>query len=336
MSKQKVILNTYSRPVDMVMSSEDLARLHDLVDVVWGQDEAMPEDEIAKVRGEVFAIVTGRRGRYGSLDDMPNLRAIIETGGRHPSPEVLDYKTCFGRGIRVLSCAPAYGPMVAEMALGFAIASARETVDAHQAFQKGEEVYLYPSNLTSFTLYDQTVGFIGFGGLAQNLKALLAPFRCTIQVYDPWVPEAKIRSQGGVPVGLETLLETSRVIFVLAIPSNENKAMLDRALLSRIQKDAVFVLISRSHVVDFDALTDLLHEGRFRAAIDVFPNEPLPKDHPIRSAPNTILSAHRAGSVRRDMHLIGRMVVNDLEAMLAGLPPTEMQVAQPEIVYRLP
>jgi len=333
--KQKVILNPYSRPVDMVMSQEDLSRLHDLVDVVWGKDEPMPEDEIARVRGDVFAIMTGRSD-YGPLEDMPNLKAIMEMGGRHPSPEVLDYKTCFERGIRVLSCAPAYGPMVAEMALGLVIASAREFVDGHQAFIKGEEVYLYPSNQTSFTLYDQTVGFIGFGGLAQNLKRLLEPFRCPIQVYDPWLPETQIRRGGGIPVDLATLLETSKVIFVLAIPSNENKAMLGRELLSRIQKDAVFALISRSHVVDFDALTALLHKERFRAVIDVFPEEPLPKDHPIRSAPNTILSAHRAGSVKKDLHLIGKMAVNDLEAMLAGLPPSEMQVAQPEIVRRLP
>jgi len=75
--------------------------------------------------------------------------------------------------------------------------------------------------------------------------------------------------------------------------------------------------------------------GRFRAAIDVFPQEPLPLEHPIRHAPNVILSAHRAGSVPKDMHNIGRMVVNDLEAMFNGLPPLAMQVAQPEIIYRL-
>ena len=335
MAKEKVILNTHSRPVSMVMSDEDLERLHDLVDVVWGKDELMPEEEVARVRGDVFAIITGRTN-YGPLEEMPNLKAIMETNGRHPSPDIVDYKACFERGIRVLSCAPAYGPMVAEMALGMVIASARGIVSAHQDFQVGEEIYLYPSNSTCFTLYDQTVGFIGFGGLAQNLKALLAPFRCSIQVYDPWLPESRIRQGGGIPVDLETLLKTSKVIFVLAIPSKENREMLDRELLSLIREDAVFALISRSHMVNFEALTDLLYEGRFRAVIDVFPNEPMPKDHRIRQAPNAILSAHRAGTVWKDMHLIGRMVVNDLEAMLAGLPPSEMQVAQPEIVYRLP
>lgn len=64
--------------------------------------------------------------------------------------------------------------------------------------------------------------------------------------------------------------------------------------------------MSRSHVVDFDALTTALTEARFRAAIDVFPQEPMPSDHPIRRAPNVVLSAHRAGSIVGDSNLIGR------------------------------
>ena len=335
MAKQKVILNPNPRPLDMIMSNEDAERLHDLVDVIWGKDEAIPESEFARACGEAFAIIT-TSWQSRSLDAMPNLRAIMETGGRHPSPDLLDYATCFARGIRVLSCAPAYGPMVAEMALGMAIAAARGIVSAHRDFVAGEEIYLYASNSTAFTLYDQPVGLIGFGGLAQSLKPLLAPFRCPIQVYDPWLPASFINERGCTPVSLHNLLTSARVIFVLAIPSNENKAMLDQDMLSLIRSDAVLVLISRSHLVDFDALTDLLHQGRFRAAIDVFPQEPLAADHPIRTAPNTILSAHRAGTVWQDMHSIGRMVVDDLETMLAGLPPTKMQTAQPELVYRLP
>jgi phosphoglycerate dehydrogenase-like enzyme len=111
--------------------------------------------------------------------------------------------------------------------------------------------------------------------------------------------------------------------------------MLNREKLEKIRSDAVFALISRSHLVDFEALTDLVRAGRFRAVIDVFPQEPLPKDHPIRQAPGAILSAHRAGSVAKDLRNIGRLVVDDIEAMLAGLPPMHMQVAQPEIVFRL-
>jgi phosphoglycerate dehydrogenase-like enzyme len=90
--------------------------------------------------------------------------------------------------------------------------------------------------------------------------------------------------------------------------------------------------LSRAHVVDFDALTELLAEGRFRAGIDVFPQEPLPKDHPIRKVKHAVLSSHRAGAMHEGLQNIGRLVADDLEAIVAGLVPQRMQVAQPEFI----
>ena len=116
-------------------------------------------------------------------------------------------------------------------------------------------------------------------------------------MYDPWLSDSYVRSQGVEPVPLKQLLAKSRVIFVLAIPSTENQALLSRELLELIQPGAVLVLISRAHVVDFEALTEFVLAGRFKAAVDVFPAEPLALDHPIRRAPGAVLSAHRAGSV---------------------------------------
>jgi phosphoglycerate dehydrogenase-like enzyme len=333
-ARLKIILDPYRRTLDEIFDPRDLERLYSLGDIVWGKDEPIPADVFNGAKGDASVIVTSG-WRHGALEGMPNLRAIMEVGGRHPSPKQLDYATCFARGIRVLSCAPAFGPMVAEMALALALAAARNIVETHIDFRNGQERWLHAGNVGAFTLYEQPVGFIGYGGLARSLRPLLAPFRCPIQVYDPWLPKTYLAAQGVKPVELEELLRASRVIFVLAIPSAENRAFLDRRLLELIQPGAVFVLISRSHVVDFDVLTDLLHQRRFLAAIDVFPQEPVPLDHPIRTAPGVILQAHRAGSVPRDLRNIGRLVVDDIEAMAAGLPPMAMQLAQPEIVYRL-
>ena len=124
---------------------------------------------------------------------------------------------------------------------------------------------------------------------------LLAPFGCTISVCDPWLSAGYLRIQGVEPLSLEQLLATSQVIFVLAAPSTENQALLSQPLLERIQVGTVLVLISRAHVVDLDALTDLVLAGRFKAAFDVFPTEPLALDQPILQAPGAVLSAHRAG-----------------------------------------
>jgi phosphoglycerate dehydrogenase-like enzyme len=92
--------------------------------------------------------------------------------------------------------------------------------------------------------------------------------------------------------------------------------------------------MGRAHVVDFDALTELVLARRFKAAIDVFPLEPLPLGHPIRQAAGVVLSAHRAGSVKKGLWELGRMVVDDLEAIAQELPPQRLQLAQPELIGR--
>ncbi len=333
--KEKVLLDPIFRRMATTFSAEDLARLHAVAEVVWGKDELMPEAEIEKVQDEIVAIIAGF-WRYGDVARFPRLRAILEVGGGFPSPKDLDYEACFARGIRVLSCAPAFGPAVAEMGLGLALACARQIAWTDQAFRTGEPNWSHTEFDTEigvpFTLYGKQVGFIGYGGLARALRPLLEPFGCPIQVYDPWLTDTYLRRQKVTPVDLDTLLSTSRVIFVLAVPSESNRALLSREKLSLIRPDAVFILLSRAHVVDFDALTELVSQGKFRAGIDVFPKEPLPKDHPIRQAKHAVLSSHRAGANGEGILSIGRVVADDIEAICRGLAPYAMQVAQPEFI----
>lgn len=333
--KEKVILDPHSRRLANIFTDADLARLYAAAEMIWAKDEPVPEEEIEKVREEVSIIITGR-WRYGDVARFPKLRAILEVSGGFPSPNVLDYAACFARSIRVLSCAPAFGPAVAEMALGLAIACARQIAWTDTAFRYGEPNWSHTAFVTevgdTFTLYEKQVGFIGFGGLARSLQPLLAPFRCPVQVYDPWLTPAYLRSQGVTPVELDTLLETSRYIFVLAVPASSNKALLSREKLSLIRPDAIFLLMSRSHVVDFDALTELLAAGRFRAGIDVFPQEPLPTDHPIYRVKHAVLSSHRAGAMNEALLNVGHIVADDLEALCLDLVPQKMQSAQPEFI----
>ena len=329
--KPKVILDPYMRRMEQLFGAADRERLYALAEIVWGRDDAMPAEALAAVRDEAEVIISGW-WRHGAVQEYPRLRAFMDVGGSLPGRDALDYEACFARGIHILACAPAYAPSVAEMALALALAAARGVVATDAAFRTGEERWGDAANPDAFLLSGATVGFIGFGALARALKPLLAPFGSAIQVYDPWLTDGYLRTQGVTPVTLETLLETSRVVFVLAASSAENRGLLSRERLQRIGADAVLVLISRAHLVDFDALTEMVLQGRFRAAIDVFPTETLPPDHPIRRAQGAILSSHRAGGTAEAYRTIGRMVVNDLEAILRGLAPQEMQRAQPEYI----
>jgi phosphoglycerate dehydrogenase-like enzyme len=330
--KPRVIVDPHFRTMQEIFSPADYARLNTTVEVIWGRDQPMPLDQARAALEGALAIVSSG-WRYGELPEAAaSLRAIIDVSGGFPT--TLDYPSCFARGIRVLSAAPAFGPQVAEMALGMALAASREIVAGDQAMRTGTEQWHRAGNASTFLLYGRPVGFIGYGSIARCLRPLLAPFQCPITVYDPWLGDGYLRSQGVEPVALADLLRTSQVIFVLASPSSENQALLSRDLLAQIQPGAVLVLISRAHVVDFDALTELVLAGQFKAAIDVFPVEPLPPDHPIRRAPGAVLSAHRAGSVKEGLWELGRMVVDDLEAIAQGLPPLRLQLAQPELIGR--
>lgn len=333
--KPKIILDPSFRLMENIFSAEDLNRVHAVADVIWGKNEPMPDAEIEKVRDEIVAIICGS-WRHGEVSRFPQLRAILEVGGGFPSPKSLNYADCFSRGIRVLSCAPAFAAVVAEMGLGLVLACARQIAWTDQAFRRDDPNWSHTAFETEvgnpFTLYGKQVGFIGFGSLAKALKPLIDPFGCPIQVYDPWLTDTYLRKQNVVPTDLDTLLSTSKVIFVLAVPSASNRAMLDREKLSLIRPDAVFILLSRSHVVDFDALTEMLLDGRFQAGIDVFPQEPLPKDHPIRKAGHAVLSSHRAGTNQEVIQNIGRIVADDIEAICSDRIPYAMQIAQPEFI----
>jgi len=331
MPKPKVIFDPTFRPIDQLLSPGDKARLYAFADVMWGRNDEMPAGEVAKVAGEVEGIICGW-WRYGAAGAFPKLKVIAEVGGTLPNPRDLDYAACFACGTKVLSCAPGFGPAVAEMALALTLCCSRGVAGTDRRFREGAERWEFAETADSFLLYGATVGFIGFGGLARNLKPLLEPFGVKLLVHDPWLTPDAVRKGGGEPVGLEELLGRSKVVYVLAVPSPENKGLLNRERLMLISPGSVLILISRSHLVDFDALTDLVGQRRFRAAIDVFPEEPLPKDHPIRKVEGAVLSSHKAGAMFEAMRMIGRWTVEDVESVLGGGEPKHMQVATPAFV----
>ncbi len=281
-NKPAVILDPHFRRIEEIFEPADLERLHALADVVWGKNEPMPAEEFDRARASAFAVITAH-WHYGSIDDMPKLKAIMEVGGRHPSPKVLDYPACFARGIRVLSCAPAFGPMVAEMALGLTIASARDRRRPHR-LPRGKEISCTRATRTPSPSSDRRSASSALAAWRATSSLCWPPSAARSRVFDPWLPPPICRTgrrtrQLGTPAA--DLARDLRARH----PVRRKSPCSTRERLGSIPQDAVLVLISRSHLVDFDALTELLHARRFKAAIDVFPQEPPPLDHPIRTAP---------------------------------------------------
>ena len=154
-------------------------------------------------------------------------------------------------------------------------------------------MYGTPGNQDTVHLAGARVGIIGYGNIGRVLRRMLAGFRAQVSVYDPWLPANAILEDDAHPIGLEELLRTSQFIIVLAGVTSDNQGFLDRAKLELIPKDSIFILASRAGIVDFDALIDLANAGRFRAATDVFPLEPVPQQHPVRQKQASAVIASR-------------------------------------------
>jgi phosphoglycerate dehydrogenase-like enzyme len=293
----------------------------------------MPEDVVERHLPEAVAILGQTAMPRERLERAPRLKAIVNVEGNF-LPNV-DYGAALDRGIHVLNASPAFALPVAELALGMAIDLARGISAADRAMRAGTETYGLQSNAGAFLLSGQPVGIVGFGDLGRELHRLLAPFRCPVKVYDPWLPGVLIERAGAAPAALDDLLATSRVVFVFAAVTSENEGLLGRAELERMRPDAILLLMSRAGVVDFAALTDLVRAGRVRAATDVFPDEPVAPGDPLRELDGLLLSPHRAGGMREAFLQIGRLAVADLELILAGLPPAACKRAERETASRL-
>jgi len=334
MSNDRIILmDPHPRKIDLIFAEQDKRRLESTGTVLWHEGGPAPDEHIDAHLPQAVALIGQTAMPRERLDRAPNLRMIANVEGNF-QPNI-DYAECHRRNIPVLSCAPAFAPAVAEMALGLALASARGIVACDAAFRQGTEVYSGASNQQSFLLRGQPLGLIGCGNVGRRLLPLLRPLGGELLVHDPWLHDHVLCELGVRPVSLEQLLKRSRVVFVISAATTENRASLNKDTLALMPAGAILVLVGRASVVDFDALLDAAAAGHIRAAIDVFPDEPVPPDHRARSTPNVILSAHRSGGLPGTYREVGTMVADDLELILRGLPPQRMQRATPETVTQL-
>ena len=329
-----ILVDPYPRTLDQIFSPAARRRVEALGPVTWHDGPPAGAALLEPLLPELVAVVGQTALPAERLERAPRLRAVLNVEGNF-LPNV-DYAACFARAIEVLGIGPVFGQPVAEMALGLALAAARDIPRGDAEIRAGAEVLFDEGvNGGSFLLAGKTVGLVGCGSLGRALLPLLRPFGCELLAHDPWLGDDALSSLGVEPVALLELFARSRVVFVLSPPTTENTGAIGKACFAAMAPGSVVVLVSRAAVVDWPALLDAAASGRIRVAVDVFPQEPIPADEPARRTPGTILSAHRAGNVPEIWREVGEMVADDLEAVLGGAEPTRMQRADPATVERL-
>ncbi len=328
------LLDPYPRPIDLIFDQPTKDRLSALGEVIWHDGPPASAEHIDRHLPRTAILIGQSALPIERLNRAPLLRAVFNVESNF-LPNV-DYAECHRRGIHVLSTGPVFAQPVAEMALGLAVAAARRLPEADAAIREGREsLYGERDNHDSILLRGRPLALVGCGNVGRALLPLLRPFGGEILVHDPWIHPAVLREMGLTPVSLEECFARGTVVFLLAATTTENAGRIGREQFALMRPGGIVVLVSRAGIVNFDELLDAAAAGRIRAAIDVWPEEPIPHAHRARHTPNTILQAHRAGNIPEIWPWMGQMVVDDIEQILQGLPPMRCQRAQLETVMRL-
>ena len=239
------------------------------------------------------------------LEKAKGLRLIQISGA---GTDHVDLAAAASLGIRVQNVEGANAVSVAEHVVMSAMILLRDVVTSHQAMQKGEWPFEHWSR-NARELAGKTLGIVGMGCIGQEVARRFAPFGVSLIFYARRELDFTNGSFVAKQVDMETLLSESDILTLHVPLTNETHHLLDKENLCKMKKGAFLINTSRADIVDEEALLSALNGHLAGAAIDVFHDEPLPREHPFRQLPNMILSPHGSGVTVESQRRIFRTVM---------------------------
>jgi D-3-phosphoglycerate dehydrogenase / 2-oxoglutarate reductase len=209
---------------------------------------------------------------------------------------------------------------VSDHALALLLALARRIVIADTGVKSGS--WSVTAHAEIRRLRGLTLGLIGFGKIAKALASKAQALGMKLVVYDPYLDPANISSQGAEAASLEKLLADADAISIHVPLSPETRNLIGHSELAHMKPSAFLINTSRGGIVDEQALAIALQEGRLGgAALDVLSTEPPPPDHPLRQAPNIILTPHLSFYSRESVIELQTKAAEEVARALKGEPP---------------
>lgn len=262
------------------------------------------------------------------IDRLERCRVIVRYG---VGVDNIDLAAATERGI-VVAFLPGYcTEEVANHALALLLASARRlpALDSHVKgggwTRRGE---------VPRPLYGETLGIIGFGRIGRALARRALALDLRLLAHDPYVDKDVMAAHGASKTDLDSLLRESDYVSLNASLTPETRGIVGRRELALMKESAFLINTARGPEVDETALVEALRERRIAgAALDVFEEEPLPPDRPLRALDNVILTPHMAFFSRQSTARARREVGRAAAAVLNGRWPK--WVANPEVAEKV-
>jgi phosphoglycerate dehydrogenase-like enzyme len=235
----------------------------------------------------------------------------------------IDVKACKEFGIPVANTPGANDIGVAEHTVMLALACLKNLPLYNAKTHQGEWLFTQAQRTGIFELNAKIYGLLGMGRTARAVAERLVPFGVKLLYYDIVRLSAEDEKKyHAAYTPMEEILKTADVVSLHLPLTDETTKIIDAAKLALMKSTAVLINVGRGALVDEEALAEALRGKKIAfAAVDVFTQEPPPKDHPLFGLENIILTPHLAGSTRESgMRIIG-MSMDNLNRVMKGEKP---------------
>jgi phosphoglycerate dehydrogenase-like enzyme len=282
-SRQIVVLDDYQ---GVATAHADWSRLPEGWELTLVREHIEEAPLIALLAEAEVVVAMRERTAFPAsvLDALPQLRLLVTTGMRNASIDVAAAKR---NGVVVSGTGLGEGG-TPELTWGLILALARQI-----PFEDGGMRHGAWQRTVGTELAGRTLGLVGLGRVGRRMIPVAQAFGMKVLAWSFNLDGDAAREAGAEPVMRSQLFERSDVVSVHYKLGPRSVGLVGAEELAAMKPSAYLVNTSRGPIVDTDALLAALHEGRIGgAALDVYETEPLPPDHPLRSAPNTVLTPH--------------------------------------------
>ncbi len=231
--------------------------------------------------------------------------------------DAVDLVAAEEQGIIVTNTPGANAGAVAELAVGLMLALARQIPAAVTATREGG----WP-RINGVSLEGKTVGLVGFGAIGRVVAQRLQGFDCQVVAFDPVASKEAADRLGVTLQPLSNLLPQVDFLSLHCPLLPETRAMVDRTLLSQMKPTAYLINTARGEIIDEAALVEALDRGLIRgAALDVFVEQPPPRDNPLLNHPRVLATHHMGAHTDGAKDAMGRGAFQNCLAVLRGETP---------------
>jgi phosphoglycerate dehydrogenase-like enzyme len=273
------------------------------------------EDAVSE-RLRNFDVIVAMRERTafpGTLiERLPALKLLVTTGRRNAS---VDVKTALARGVVVSGTSTLATPPV-ELTWGLILSLARHIPRESAAMRDGSW-----QTTVGTGLHGKTLGVIGLGRLGTDVAKIGKAFGMHVIAWSQNLTRDITDPLGVELVSKQSLFQRADVVTVHLVLSDRTRGLVGEQELRSMKPTAVLINTARGPIVDEQALIHALrHSVIAGAGLDVFDEEPLPRDHPLRRLENALLTPHLGYVTTENYRLAYGEAVDDIRGFLAGTP----------------